>query len=193
MVRPCVSPSLCYCSSSSSAAYHVPDGFRQQRGRPGHVRDPRPRVPATFCKIASWSVEGLGISGNSAKLEHTMNIMRERDIAIVCLQETHIPAATYFICDGFLLILSEGPEGAARICWCGFSHISLGPARYHGIHPVQQPIGQCENQSSWRLYRNKFGLRSSVWRRIQRAARLLQQFTLFDYEHQRARAHLHLW
>ncbi len=53
------------------------------------------------CEIGTWNVEGA----TDSKIVELQNIMEERGLGILCLQETHRPAADYFLIDaGYFII-----------------------------------------------------------------------------------------
>ena len=69
------------------------------------------------CKIATWNIEGL----TEEKLVELIRIMEERDIGILCLQETHCAGADYFLRnDGYLVIQSGGPNAMREWAGVGF-------------------------------------------------------------------------
>ena len=60
------------------------------------------------CRIGTWNVEGL----TDSKIIELQMLMEERDIGVLCIQETHRSGADYFLTsEGFLVILSGGPSG----------------------------------------------------------------------------------
>jgi len=61
-------------------------------------------------RVATWNVEGL----STGKLAQLQGIMVRQDIQILCIQETHISGATYYLSDGYLIILSGGDGSRER-------------------------------------------------------------------------------
>ena len=69
------------------------------------------------CKIGTWNVEGL----TDSKIVELQNIMEERGLGMMCLQETHRLGADYFLInEGYLVILSGGPSGSREWAGVGF-------------------------------------------------------------------------
>ena len=79
---------------------------------PKHIR------PVDITRVATWNVEGLG--ANTTKLEQIIQVMRYYNIAVLCIQETHVTAAPVYDIDGFLVILSGGIEGTIEYAGVGF-------------------------------------------------------------------------
>ena len=76
-----------------------------------HVSRTRCR-PYNVHKIATWNVEGLNLT-TGTKLQELQAWMRKESIGILCMQETHVNGSSYWLDDGFLIILS-GDEGSDR-------------------------------------------------------------------------------
>eukprot|EP00959_Pyramimonas_sp_CCMP1952_P452809 9467203-Pyramimonas_sp.AAC.1 len=89
----------------------MPAEFVPQHGRPYHFEQLQPCRPSDVCSFASWNVEGVGVDTDSTKLEQITGIMKQRRIDVMCLQETHVPGAPYFVQGGCLIILSGGSAG----------------------------------------------------------------------------------
>ena len=69
------------------------------------------------CQLGTWNVEGL----TEQKIIELQNIMDDRDLGVLCMQETHRAGADYFTTDeGFLVILSGGPRGTHEYAGVGF-------------------------------------------------------------------------
>ena len=82
----------------------------------------RPRrtcLPLRSTRLATWNVEGLR-GDSSVKRYELIHHMREYDIDIVCIQETHLRGAEYFSIEGFTFFLSGGSVDAGR------SHSGVG-------------------------------------------------------------------
>ena len=55
------------------------------------------------------------------RLIELQNIMIEKGLSFLCLKETHIVGAYYYISkEGFLIILSSGPVGVRESAGVGF-------------------------------------------------------------------------
>jgi len=63
-------------------------------------------------------VEGISL-GNPAKLEQVKAHMKEANMGLLCIQETHVPGAPYYNSDGFLIICS-GSDAAREYAGVGF-------------------------------------------------------------------------
>ena len=68
-------------------------------------------------KVGTWNVEHLA----EVKIVELQRIMIERDIGILCLQETHSNGVDSFVTEeGFFIILSGGPVGERNYVGVGF-------------------------------------------------------------------------
>ena len=63
-------------------------------------------------RVATWNVEGI-TNSSPHKLFELIKHMRELDIAVLCLQETHCCGSEVYEFEGHLVILS-GSEGDQR-------------------------------------------------------------------------------
>ena len=82
--------------------------FEPSHRKPGWWRSKERSTPDKLGRIATWNVEGVGES-YPGKLEQIIRHMITHDIGILCMQETYVPAAPWYISDeGFLMILSGG-------------------------------------------------------------------------------------
>ena len=67
--------------------------------------------------IGTWNVEHL----TPQKVVELQRLMIEKDLDVLCLQETHICGAESYITEeGFLIILSGGPSGVREFAGVGF-------------------------------------------------------------------------
>ena len=81
------------------------------------VRNGRLFWSESMLRIGSWNVEHL----TPVKFIELQNIMIEKGLSILCLQETHIAGAdSYISTEGFLIILSGGPVGVGESAGVGF-------------------------------------------------------------------------
>ena len=69
--------------------------------------------------LASWNVEGLG--AEYYKLEQIIFLMAQRNISILCMQETQCKGLHHFMQNGFLIILSGVAEES-----CGRANAGVG-------------------------------------------------------------------
>ena len=78
--------------------------------------------------VGSWNVEHL----TPLKIIELQIIMLEKGLDVLCLQETYISGAdSYLTEEGFLIILSGGPQGAREYAGVGF--LVAPAARQHII------------------------------------------------------------
>ena len=80
--------------------------------------------------MATWNVEGIRLDAECSKLHQIVTIMRDRGLKLVAMQETHVCAAPWFLYDGFLVILSGGPEGERERAGVGFV---IAPSVKHAV------------------------------------------------------------
>ena len=69
--------------------------------------------------LANWNVEGLG--AEYYKLEQIIFLMAQRNISILCMQETQCKGLHHFMQNGFLIILSGVAEES-----CGRANAGVG-------------------------------------------------------------------
>ena len=88
--------------------------------RPGHFSRSKSNCsPLARQMLASWNVEGLG--AEYYKLEQIIFLMLQRDITILCMQETQCKGLHHFMQNGFLIILSGVAEES-----CGRANAGVG-------------------------------------------------------------------
>ena len=78
-----------------------------------------------------WNVEGLG--ADQHKVRELMWHMKQRRLAILCIQETHITGIHHYNENGFLVILSGGSTAECSRSYAGVGFIVAPSA----VPPVQ--------------------------------------------------------
>ena len=89
--------------------------------------------PTGIAKAISWNVEGLG--DDTTKLEQVIAVMRQHNVAIACIQETHVAAAPLFEVEGYFVILSGGVDERREYAGVGFV---VAPWAKHAITSFTQ-------------------------------------------------------
>ena len=69
--------------------------------------------------IGQWNVEGL----TPSKVVQLQQVMRQRKIGIICMQETHLKNSDYYIDNVYLVILSGSTSEGREPAGVGF----IGP------------------------------------------------------------------
>jgi len=92
--------------------------FLPMRRDPHRWRSAKAVAVGDCSKIGTWNVEGISLD-NPVKLEQLKKHMENEGLDLLCIQETHVRGAPYFLSDGYLVICS-GSDADREYAGVGF-------------------------------------------------------------------------
>jgi exonuclease III len=111
------------------------DGYKLNVNK-GSYTSPHRCRPHAIQRVATWNVEGLSVE-TGTKLLEIQRWMRIYEISIICIQETHCKGSSYFVDNGFLVVLSGVEDMGSARSYAGVGFV-VAPWARHAVEGFTQ-------------------------------------------------------